>query len=180
MREPHSNPKVALALEAAWRHLMAAQGDDFWSDGRWEREVAGHIAGTTESGFRVPYTEDSSWYDGLKRAAHTELQRARVEWHRAAHLMGHEERTARGVEWVAEDTFLMPEARVAGLEDAFEREVGYLTSVHVQLGGLIHRDDDDIPYPFQVQERQKKKRIVVVYVWMFVGLVLTLSIGTCG
>jgi hypothetical protein len=75
----------------------------------------------------------------------------------------------------------VPEAKVDGLEDAFEREVGYLTAVHVRLGGAIDRaDDDDILYAFQVQDRIKKQKIAMIYGVMAVGMILALMVATCG
>lgn len=75
----------------------------------------------------------------------------------------------------------MPGAKVEGLEDAFEREVGYLTAVHARLGGVIDRgDDDDILYTFQIQDRIKKQKVAMIYGVMAVGTLLALMFATCG
>ena len=37
---PHSDPQIAQTLEAAWRHLIAAQGDRDWLDPQWEIDLS--------------------------------------------------------------------------------------------------------------------------------------------
>ena len=145
---------------------MAAEADQQWTDSTWEQDVGSAVG-------RAGTWSDKSWYDGVKRSADAHLRLARTEWQRAALLMSHEERSERGVVAVSEPSFLSAEAKVKGLDNAWEREVAYLTAIHVRLGGLIDRnEDDDIMYPFQVQERLKKQKVVTIWIIKILGLLL--------